>query len=71
MTDFKVGDNIFHKSNPTIAWTIEKIDNTEISCSTVLKETYELKKAIFSLTSIEKCAEPRIIVGKRKRNNLY
>lgn len=71
MSEFKIGDNIYHKSNPTIAWTIDKIENNEAFCSTLIKETYEHKKVIFSLTSIEKCAEPTIFIGKRTRNNHY
>lgn len=71
MTDFKIGDSIFHKSNSTIKWIIESIDNNEAYCSTVIKETLEQKKEVFSLTSIEKCAEPKIYVGSRKRNNYY
>lgn len=71
MTDFKIGDEIFHKSNPTIKWVIERIDNNEAYCSTIIKETLEHKKEIFTLTSIEKCAEPKIIIGKRTRNNNY
>jgi len=71
MSEFKIGDNIFHKSNSTIKWTIEKFENNEAVCSTLVKDTYEQKKAVFALTSISKCAEPRIIVGKRTRNNHY
>lgn len=71
MSDLKIGDNVFHKSNPTIAWTIEKIENNEAFCSTLMKDTYEQKKVIFSLTSIEKCAQPSVIIGKRTRDNHY
>ncbi|EIJ37072.1 hypothetical protein JoomaDRAFT_0004 [Galbibacter orientalis DSM 19592] len=71
MSEFKIGDNIFHKSNSTVAWTIEKIENNEAVCSTLVKDTYEQKKAVFALTSISKCAEPTFIVGKRTRNNHY
>lgn len=71
MDELKIGDNIFHKSDSTIAWTIEKIENNEAVCSTLIKDTYEQKKAVFTLTSISKCAESTIIVGKRTRNNHY
>lgn len=71
MNDFKIGDNIFHKSNPSIKWTIENIENNQAFCSTLIKETCELKKAVFSLVSIEKCAESGVIIGKRTRNNYY
>jgi len=46
MSEFKIGDNIFHKSNSTIVWTIEKIENNEAVCSTLVKDTYEQKKAV-------------------------
>lgn len=69
MTDFKIGDEIFHKSNSSIKWIVERISEDEVYCSTVIKENLEQKKEVFSITSIEKCAEPRVIVGKRTRNN--
>lgn len=71
MSDFKIGDNIFHKSNSTIKWVIERIDENEVYCSTIIKETLEQKKDVFALTSIEKCAEPKIYVGKIVRKNHY
>lgn len=71
MADFKIGDSIFHKSNSTIKWIIERIDDNEVYCSTVIKDTLEQKKEVFSLTSIEKCAKLRISVSKISRNNHY
>lgn len=71
MSDFKIGDNIFHKSNSTIKWVIERIDENEVYCSTVIKETLEYKKEVFALTSIEKCAETTVIIGKKTRRNNY
>lgn len=71
MNEFEIGDNIFHKSNPTIVWTIEKIDNNDVTCSTLVKDSYELKKAIFTMSSIEKCAKPRITMGNITRKNHY
>lgn len=71
MSDLKIGDNIFHKSNPRVVWTIEKIMDNEVLCSTIMKDTYEQKKANFTLTSIEKCAKPRTIVVKRNRDNHF
>lgn len=71
MSDFKIGDEIFHKSNSSIKWIIERISDNEVYCSTVIKDTLEQKKEVFAITSIEKCAEPRIIVGKRTRSNYW
>ena len=71
MDNYKIGDSVFHKSNPTIKWVIERIANNEAYCSTIIKDTLEQKKETFSFTSIEKCAEQTIMVGKRTRNNHY
>jgi hypothetical protein len=51
---FQVGDKVYHISQPSIHWVIEKIDNKEAFCSTIIKETLEQKKESFSLTSIKK-----------------
>lgn len=71
MSEFKIGDQIFHKSNSSVKWIIERISGNDIYCSTVMKETLEQKKEVFTKTSIEKCAEPQIIIGKRTRNNFW
>jgi hypothetical protein len=71
MSDFKIGDEIFHKSNPTIKWIIERINETEIYCSTLMKETLEHKKEVFTVTSIEKCAKTTITVVKKSRDNYW
>lgn len=71
MSDFKIGDNIYHKSNSRIVWTIEKIEDNEVFCSTLIKDTYEQKKAIFALSSIAKCGGPKIYVGKVSRNRHF
>jgi len=68
---FKEGDKIFHKSNPSIAWIIEKIEGNDAVCSTVISETLEYKKHKFSIMSIEKCATNTVIVGGRKKRNNY
>jgi hypothetical protein len=69
MSDFKIGDEIFHKSNSTIKWIVESVNENEVYCSTVMKETFEQKKEVFAITSIKKCSEPKIIVGRQTRNN--
>ena len=71
--DVKIGDEIFHKSNSTIKWIVERINDSEneVYCSTVVKETFEQKKATFAITSIEKCAEPTITVFNRKNNHRW
>ncbi|WP_341216381.1 hypothetical protein [uncultured Wocania sp.] len=71
MDNLKIGDNIFHKSNSSIAWTVEKIENDKVFCSTLIKETLEQKKEIFLMTSIEKCAKPSFISGGKTRSNHY
>jgi hypothetical protein len=71
MSNFKIGDEIFHKSNASIKWIIERISDNEVYCSTVIKDTLEQKKEAFAITSIEKCAEPNFSVGKRTRSNFW
>lgn len=69
--EINIGDKIFHKSNSTITWVVERITDDEVSCSTVIKETLEQKKETFTITSIEKCSEPSFYVSKRTNNNRY
>lgn len=71
--DIKIGDEIFHKSNSTIKWIVERIHDgeNEVYCSTVVKETFEQKKETFAITSIEKCAEPTITFSNRTNRNRW
>lgn len=71
MSDFKIGDDIFHRSNSSIKWIIERIDNNEVYCSMITKDTLEQKKEVFAMTSIQKCAEPGLLIGRKRRNNHY
>lgn len=71
MNEFKIGDSIFHKSNSTIKWIIERVDDNEVYCSTVIKDTLEQKKEVFSLTSIEKCGDHKVNTCKTTRNHHY
>lgn len=71
MNDFKIGDEIFHKSNSSIKWIVERISDNEVYCSTIIKETLEQKREVFAITSIQKCAEPKIFVAKRTRSNYW
>lgn len=72
MEDFKIGDEIYHKSNPSVKWIIESIDGGKVSCSTVLKDTLEQKKEVFVMTSIKKCADPKITFRNiHKRDNYW
>ena len=71
MTDFKIGDEIYHKSDPSIIWIIERINENEneIYCSKVVKETLEKKEISFSINSIAKRVIPTIIFNKRSRRS--
>ena len=71
MNELKIGDKIFHKSNSSIVWIVERINENEVYCSTVIKETLEQKKGTFNITSIEKCGEPRVYIAKRTRDNRW
>ena len=68
-TELKVGDKVYHISNSSIHWVIEKIEDNEIFCSTLIKESMELKKQKFSITSIKKYKSPTIIVGGFKKSD--
>lgn len=69
MDNFQIGDQVFHKSNSSIVWIVESVTETEVYCSTVIKETLEQKKETFAITSIKKCAEPRAIISRSTRSN--
>lgn len=72
-TDFIAGDKVFHKSDYSVIWVIERIEENEAFCSTLLKDSKKLTKEKFSLSSIEKMdtTSSTIIIGSRKRNNNY
>lgn len=63
---FSLGDKVYHKSDSSIVWVIERIEKDEAYCSTLNGETKELKKERFSLVSLEKIDDKgsdRIIFG--------
>lgn len=69
MEEFKIGDEVFHKSNSSIKWIIEKVFDQEIHCSTLIKETLEYREEVFSVTSIQRYVEPKTIVVTQRRDN--
>ncbi|MBW8334255.1 MAG: hypothetical protein K0M40_19715 [Prolixibacteraceae bacterium] len=70
---FKVGDRVFHKSDFTVIWVIERINETEAFCSTLLKDSKKLVKENLSLNSIVQVEDnsATLIIGSRRRNNYY
>lgn len=54
---FNIGDKVYHRSDSSIIWVIEKIEKDEAYCSTVIKETAELKKEKFALITLAKINE--------------
>ncbi|WP_367916375.1 hypothetical protein [Leadbetterella sp. DM7] len=68
MSDFKIGDEVFHKSNSSIKWIIERISENEVHCSTIVKETLELRKEVFTVSSLSKYEEPKITFVERQRH---
>jgi hypothetical protein len=68
--EFKIGDKIFHLSNSSVAWVIEKIENDLVTCSTLMRGTLEYRKENFSITSIKKAADktPIAIIPIRRRD---
>jgi hypothetical protein len=69
--EFQIGDKIIHKSNSSVIWIIERIENNEAYCSTLLKDTREQKKEKFILTSICHYSPPQIRVGTSSRRGNY
>ncbi|MEN5195546.1 hypothetical protein [Sphingobacterium faecium] len=69
MEEFKIGDEVFHKSDSTQKWVIEKIDDDKVFCSTLVKETLKQVTNTFLKTSIKKCASPSITFGSSSRRN--
>jgi hypothetical protein len=67
--EFKIGDKVIHKSNSSVFWIIERFEDDEAYCSTILKDTKEQKKEKFALTSIEKYERPQISFGSNRRIN--
>lgn len=69
--EFQIGDKIIHKSNSSVIWIIERIENNEAYCSTLLKDTKEQKKEKFILTSISHYSPPKIRFGTSSRRGNY
>ena len=76
--EFKPGDKVYHRSDSSIVWVIEKIEKYEAYCSTLLKGTAELKKEKFVLTTLEKINESGnggfvfgVYDNKRKNRNRF
>lgn len=71
----KPGDKIYHKSDSSTIWVIESLDEKEIYCSTLNKETKQLQKEKFLITTIEKIEENdlagRILWGKSDNNHRW
>ena len=70
-TEFKIGDKIYHASNSTILWIIEKIEDNDVYCSTVLKDSFEQKKEVFAMTSIVKYEKPKIRTSVIRKGNIW
>lgn len=69
MEEFKIGDEVFHKTTPGQKWVIEQLDNESVLCSTLIKDTLKQVKESFLKTSIKKCADPTITFGSSGRRN--
>ncbi|MFY9151675.1 MAG: hypothetical protein WAO52_06665 [Prolixibacteraceae bacterium] len=69
--EFKIGDKVIHKSNSSVIWIIERFEENEAYCSTILKDTKEQKKEKFALTSIEKYSPPQVRFGTVGRTNRW
>ncbi|MFU1857244.1 hypothetical protein ACK8HY_09525 [Sphingobacterium sp. NGMCC 1.201703] len=69
MENFNIGDEIYHKSNPSVKWVIEQIDGNEIRCSTLLNDSLKQVKETFLKSSIEKCGDGSMFITSGPRRN--
>lgn len=67
----QIGDKVFHKSDSSVLWIVERFEGEEAYCSTLLKDTKEQRKEKFILTSLEKYETPQIRVGKTRSPNRW
>ncbi|MHC8949746.1 hypothetical protein [Sphingobacterium hungaricum] len=68
----KIGDEIYHKTTPSVKWVVEHIDGDQVRCSTLIKESLKQVKETFTKTSIAKCSGPSVTYGNiNKRDNRY
>ena len=58
-TEFNLGDKVYHKSNSSIIWVIERIEKekNEAHCSTLDGVTKELKRERFALITLNRVDE--------------
>jgi len=75
--EFNAGDRVYHKSDSSIIWVIERIEKekSEAHCSTLNGSTKELKRERFALITLAKVEEekPRetIIFGTPRNRHSY
>lgn len=72
--EFNPGDKVYHKSNSSVIWIIEKIENDEAYCSTLNNETRQKTNERFSLVTIAKINDQGnggIIFGHSRNKNHY
>lgn len=67
--EFNLGDKVYHKSDSSIIWVIENIENEEAYCSTldiVTKKIQKEKFALLTLGKINDNGNGGIITGNSK-----
>lgn len=72
--EFNPGDKVYHKSNSSLIWVIEKIENNEAYCSTVNKETRQKTNERFLLVTIAKISDSGnggIVFGNSRNKNHF
>lgn len=68
-TEFKPGDKVYHKSDPSTVWVIENIEKEEAFCSTLNSQTKQKHKENFPLLTLIKINDTGnggIIIGHSK-----
>ncbi|MES1181408.1 MAG: hypothetical protein ABUL44_01305, partial [Flavobacterium sp.] len=72
---FEPGDEVYHLSDSSIIWIVEKVVNDDIFCSTLIRETREQKKEKFAKVTLAKKNKGKgfdgIVLSSKTRRNHY
>lgn len=68
---FVPGDKVYHRSDSSIIWVVEEVIGDEVRCSTMNKNTLELKRAKFNEATLSKISNKGGGIFFGKSNNPY
>jgi len=70
MSEIKIvpGDKVYHLTLTSVAWVVEKIEDDLVTCSTLVKDTLELRRQKFAISSVQKIQDwsPSDIIQTRR-----